>query len=95
LQVKISVTEQSMNKKFCVLLQKSPAETLTMLQQAYGDKAMKTSQVYEQHKCFHDECRSVHDDPRSDCLSASTNEANVQQPYSCWQKCIVAEGNVA
>jgi hypothetical protein len=43
LQLKISAIGQSMNIKSCVLLQKSPAETLTMLQQVYGDREMKNS----------------------------------------------------
>jgi hypothetical protein len=40
-QLKMFVTQQCTSIKFCVLLQKSPAETLTMLQKEYGDRAMK------------------------------------------------------
>jgi len=41
--LKMSVVEQQMNIKFCVLLQKSPVETLTMLQQEYDDRAIRKS----------------------------------------------------
>jgi hypothetical protein len=41
--MEMSVVEQQMNIKFCVLLQKSPVETLTMLQQEYGDRAVRKS----------------------------------------------------
>jgi hypothetical protein len=39
--MKMSEIEERTNIKFCVLLQKSPAETLTVLWKAYGDTAMK------------------------------------------------------
>jgi len=54
LQLNVLVTEECMNIKSCVLLQKSPAETLTMLQQACDDREMKKSQVYDWHKHFYD-----------------------------------------
>lgn len=38
----VSVIEQRVNFRFCVLLQKSRAETLTVWQQAYGDREWKT-----------------------------------------------------
>jgi len=43
--LKISVTEQRTDITFCVLLQKSPAEILTMLQQTHGEGQMTKSQV--------------------------------------------------
>jgi hypothetical protein len=71
-------TEQSMNIKSCVLLQKSPAETITMLQQAYGDREMKKSQVYGWHKHFCDGQENVDSDLCSGRPSTSANEANVK-----------------
>ena len=44
--LKISVTEQRTDIKFCVLLQKSPAEILTTLNQTHGKGQMK-SQVFD------------------------------------------------
>jgi len=44
-QLKISVTEQRTDIKFCVLLQKSPAEITTMLHQTHGKGQMTKSQV--------------------------------------------------
>jgi hypothetical protein len=41
------VDEQQINTKFCVLLHKSPVETLTMLQQEYGDREIRKSKVYD------------------------------------------------
>ncbi|GBO27165.1 hypothetical protein AVEN_111516-1 [Araneus ventricosus] len=38
----MSSLEQSANIKFCVLLEKSPSETLEMPKKAYGNVAMKT-----------------------------------------------------
>ncbi|GBO19597.1 hypothetical protein AVEN_28194-1 [Araneus ventricosus] len=46
----MSSLEQSANIKFCVLLEKSPSETLEMLKKAYGNDAMKKAAVYEWHK---------------------------------------------
>jgi hypothetical protein len=45
-------TEQCANIKFCVLLFKSPSETLQTLEEMYGKVAMKKTLVYERHKCF-------------------------------------------
>ena len=72
------VTEQCMNIKSCVLLQNSPVETLTMLQQAYDDREMKNSQVYDWHKHFCDGHESVDSDLCSGRPSMSLNEANVE-----------------
>ena len=49
-----------------------------MLQQVYGDRAMKKSWVCNGHKCFHDGCESVDDDPCSGHSSVSTNKVNVK-----------------
>ena len=49
-----------------------------MLQQVYGDRAMKQSEVFDWHKCFHDGCESVDNDPCIGHPSMSTNKANVK-----------------
>jgi len=54
-----------------------------MLQQAYGDRAMKQFQVYDWHKRSHDGRETIDDDPRSGCQSTSTNEANVEHVRGC------------
>ncbi|PSN55757.1 hypothetical protein C0J52_04816, partial [Blattella germanica] len=46
-------TEQRININFCVLLHKTTAETLTLLEEAYDEEAMKKSQVYALHKRFY------------------------------------------
>jgi hypothetical protein len=76
-EVETSVTEQRTNTEFCVLLHKSAAETLTMSQQAYGDRAMKKSQVYDWHKRFQDGRESADCDAPSVRASTSINKASV------------------
>ncbi|GBO37790.1 hypothetical protein AVEN_160081-1 [Araneus ventricosus] len=41
----MSSLEQKANIKFCVLLEKSPSETLEMLKKAYGNGAMKKKRL--------------------------------------------------
>ncbi|KAJ4429679.1 hypothetical protein ANN_21880 [Periplaneta americana] len=48
----IMSTEQRTNIKFCVLLHKTPAETLRLLEEAYGEAVMKKTPVYAWHKRF-------------------------------------------
>jgi hypothetical protein len=40
-------TDQRLNVKFCVKLQKSPNETLEMLKTVYGEYTMSKSNVFE------------------------------------------------
>jgi hypothetical protein len=40
-------TEQRLNVKFCVKLQKSPSETLEMLTKIYGEHTMSKSNVFK------------------------------------------------
>jgi hypothetical protein len=54
LHLKMPATEQHANKKFCVLLHKSPSETLWLLEEVYGKAAIKKMQVYKWYKCFWD-----------------------------------------
>lgn len=53
-------------------------DTSAILQQECGDRVVKKSRVCYRHKHFHDRCRSVVSDLRSDCPAMSTNEENVE-----------------
>ena len=44
--------EQWISIKFCVKLEHSSAETIQMIQKAFGDDAMSTVQKKVWHKCF-------------------------------------------
>ena len=55
--------EQRANIKFCFLLGKTAAETLTLLQQAYKDDALKKTQVYEWFGRFKKGEMSIEDQP--------------------------------
>jgi len=57
--------EQRINIKFCVKISKSACETLALLTVAYGEYAMKKSNVFEWHKWFKEEQEDVQADPRS------------------------------
>lgn len=72
-------TEQRTNIKFCVLLHKTPAETLRLLEEAYGEAAMKKTQVYAWHKRFSGGRDSIKDDVRSGRPTTATNEAIAQR----------------
>ncbi|GBM50580.1 hypothetical protein AVEN_266795-1 [Araneus ventricosus] len=61
----MSSLEQPSNIKFCVLLEKSPSETLEMLNKAYGNDAMKKMAVYEWHMRFREGRTNIEDDPRT------------------------------
>jgi hypothetical protein len=61
--LKISATKQCENIKFCVLLHKSPLETLRILEEVYGKVVMKKTLVYEWHKHFYD-CHAAGDHQR-------------------------------
>ncbi|PSN31807.1 hypothetical protein C0J52_27055, partial [Blattella germanica] len=56
-------TEQRTNNNFCVLLHKTTAETLTLLEEAYAEEAMKKIQVYVLHKRF----SGGHDSIKDNC----------------------------
>ncbi|GBL86737.1 Putative uncharacterized protein FLJ37770 [Araneus ventricosus] len=61
----MSSLEQPANIKFCILLEKSPSETLEMLKKAYGSDAIKKTAVYEWHKRFLEGRTNIEDDPRT------------------------------
>jgi hypothetical protein len=45
-------SEQQINIKSCVKLEKNPSDTYAMLYEAYGREAMKKASVFEWHKQF-------------------------------------------
>ncbi|KAJ4448728.1 hypothetical protein ANN_00119 [Periplaneta americana] len=67
--------KQRTNIKFCVLIHKTPAETLRLLEEAYGEAA----QVYAWHKRFSGGRDSIKDDVRSGRPTTATNEAIAQR----------------
>ena len=54
--------------KFCVELEHSCAETIQMIQKAFGDNEMNAAQIKVWHKCFKDGEESVESDPHSGSL---------------------------
>jgi hypothetical protein len=80
--LKILATELCANIQFCVLLHRSPSETLEMLGEACG----KETQVYEWHKYSSDGSVSVSGDPH--CQLSTTNDKNIECMCSDQQKSI-------
>ncbi|XP_076434609.1 GATOR1 complex protein DEPDC5-like [Babylonia areolata] len=54
-------------------------ETVRKIQQAFGDKAIGTTQIKEWYNCFKDGCTSVESEARSGMPSASRNEIFIDQ----------------
>jgi len=63
--------EQRVCIKFCANLGKSAAETLTMIQQAFGDQTLSHAQAFEWHTRFMTSCTSV------------DNDEHTRRPTSC------------
>lgn len=57
--------EQRVSVKFCLLLGKSAAETVLMLQEAFKEEALSKTQVYEWYSRFKGSEMSCEDQPRS------------------------------
>jgi hypothetical protein len=83
--LKMSTTEQRANIKYCVLLHRSPLETLRVLEEAHGKVAMKRMRVCDWLKRFRDGRASAEDYPRCWRQSTSTNVRNIVR--SDGQKC--------
>lgn len=62
--------EQRICIRFCVKLGKTGAETITMMQQAFGEDVMTQSKIFEWHKSFQEGRISVEDDS---CLGQPSN----------------------
>jgi hypothetical protein len=69
--------EQRVFVKFCFLLGKTAAETVTMLKEAFKDEAMGKTQVYEWFNSFKRDEMSVADQPRSARPSTRRGDGNV------------------
>nr|CAD7588127.1 unnamed protein product [Timema genevievae] len=65
--------EQRANIKFCVLLRKSGTETFQMMQQAYGNEAMRRPVCFDWHSRFRSGRTSLKDEERSGKPFTSTN----------------------
>jgi hypothetical protein len=74
----MSATEQIANIKPCVLLYKSPLQTLQMLEEAYGKVAVKKMQVHEWHKRSCIDCISAHEDLFCGQPSTLIEEENIK-----------------
>jgi len=71
--------EQQINIKFCVKIGKGTSETLALLTVAYGEYAMKKSNVVKWHGRFKEGREDVQDDPRSGQPKTQRTYANVDR----------------
>jgi len=73
--------EQGVCIKFCANLGKSGTETLTMIQQAFGDQSLSHVQVFQRRAQFKTGRTSVDDDEHRETHSCTTPEtvARIQE----------------
>jgi len=71
--------EQRVCIKFCFLLVKSADETVLMLQEAFKEKALSRTQVYEWYSRFKGGEMSCEDQPRSGRPSTCRNDENLER----------------
>ena len=64
--------------KFCVELEHSCAETIQMIQKAFGDNEMNAAQIKVWHKCFKDSQEALESDPHSGRPATSRTPKNVE-----------------
>jgi hypothetical protein len=69
--------EQQINIKFCVKTDVSASETLALLPLAYGECAVKNSNVFEWHGRFKEGLEDVQGDPRSGKPKSQRTDANM------------------
>ena len=70
--------EQRTNIKFLTKLGKSATETLSLLQQAYGEECMSRARVFEWHKRFREGREEVEDDPKSGRPLSAKTDRNIE-----------------
>jgi hypothetical protein len=63
--------------EFCASIGKSATETITMIQQAIGDKILSRTQVFQWHAGFKAGHTSVDDDEHTGRLTSSTTPETV------------------
>ena len=71
--------EQRTCLKFCFLLEKTPTESLKMLQEAFKEQALSRARVFEWFFRFKKWDLSIEDQPRSGRPSSSRNDENIAQ----------------
>jgi len=71
--------EQRVCVKFCFLLEKTAAETVLMLQEAFKEEALSKTQVYEWYSRFKGSEMSREDQPRSGRHSTCRNDENLEK----------------
>lgn len=71
--------EQRANIKFCVKLGKSATETLSLIQDAYGNDALSRARCFEWHSRFINGRNSLEDDERSGRPTTSTSPEMVRE----------------
>lgn len=74
-----NIIEQRVCLKFCVANEISCAESLKMLQKAFGDSAMSKTRAYEWFNSFKEGREVVEDLPRSGRPSTSTTDDNINK----------------
>ena len=70
---------QRVNIRFCFLLRKSAAETVTMLRTAYGEEALSQARIYEWFTRFKSGQMSIEDEPRPGRPSTSKTDENIEK----------------
>jgi len=71
--------ERSVCIKFCFLLGKTAAETVTMLREAFTEEALSQVRVYKWLSWFKRGDMSLEDQLRSGCPSTSRTYENIQK----------------
>jgi len=81
--------EQRVCIKFCANLGKSATETLTMIQQAFGDQSLSRAQVFQWHAQFKKGHTSVDDDEHTGRPTSCTTPETVAwiQELICHDRC--------
>jgi len=75
----VDLKEQRVCIEFCFLLGKTAAETVTMLQEAFKEKALSQARVYEWFSRFKRGDMSFEDQARSGRPSTSRTDENIQK----------------